>query len=120
MPLMPARRFLGLTAVRTGLAALLLALLTVGLFWPLLFGGDVLYFGDIGLYFVPMLHFQRAELLAGRVALWNPLIFCGTPFVGNPQAWPLYPSTLLLYVLAAPRIVGDTGALHIFWAALGM
>jgi hypothetical protein len=120
MPVMPPQSLLGLPAVRTGLAALLLAILTVSLFLPLLFGGQVLYFGDIGLYFVPLLHFQRTELLAGRIPLWNPYLFCGTPFVGNPQAWPLYPSSLLLYALSAPVAVGIIGTLHIFWASLGM
>ena len=74
----------------------LLLLLTLIYFWPQLVQGRVLYWGDIGLYFTPMAGFLRDNLRAGRVPLWNPLIFCGTPYAGNPQAWPLYPVTALL------------------------
>ena len=88
-------------------------------FWPILFGGQMFWYGDLSLYFVPLLHFQRAELLTGHLPLWNPWILCGTPFFGNPQAWPLYPSSLLLWVFSAERTAGLTGALHCLWAMLG-
>lgn len=77
------------------------------------------WYGDLSFYFVPLLHFQRAELLTGHVPLWNPWILCGTPFFGNPQAWPLYPSSGLLSVLSAERAGGIVGALHCLWAMLG-
>ncbi|MES2460098.1 MAG: hypothetical protein V4671_05910 [Armatimonadota bacterium] len=101
-------------------AVLLLASVTACLFWPLLFQDKILFFGDISLYFTPLLHFQRGETVgAGRIPLWNPTILCGTPFVGNPQAWPLYPSSLLLFGLSPEKVPGITGALPIFWAAVG-
>lgn len=96
-----------------------LAAVTVAGFWPLLLGKRVLCFGDLTLYFEPLLAFQRGELLRGRIPLWNPGILCGTPFVGNPQAWPLYPSSLLLYGVSAARVTGAIGVLHLFLAALG-
>jgi hypothetical protein len=86
----------------TALAALLLVLLAAGAFWPIVTGRRTVYYGDLALYFIPQLSFQRDQLLAGRVPLWNPYLLCGTPFVGNPQAWPLYPSSALLYGLEAP------------------
>ncbi len=89
-------------------------------FWPILFGGQALWYGDIGLYFAPLLHFQREALLGGHIPLWNPLILGGTPFVGNPQSWPLYPSSLLLWIFSAERAVGLVGALHCLGALLGM
>jgi hypothetical protein len=88
-------------------------------FWPLLLRGQALWYGDIGLYFAPLLHFQRAALLSGKIPLWNPLILGGTPFVGNPQAWPLYPSSGLLWLFSAERVVGLIGALHCLWAMAG-
>jgi hypothetical protein len=97
---------------------LLVAVLFAG--WgELLLGRRILFFEDIALYFVPQLDVQRAELLHGRIALWDPYVLCGKPFVGNPQAWPLYPSSLLLYVLSAEVATGVIGALHLLWAALG-
>jgi hypothetical protein len=92
---------------------------TLAEFGPLLFGSRVLFFGDITLYFLPMLAFQRGELLHARLPLWNPTILCGTPFVGNPQAWPLYPSSFLLAILPASVATGAMGTLHLFWASLG-
>ena len=58
--------------------------------------GQVFYWGDTGSYFLPLHQFLRRELLAGRLPLWNPFMLCGTPFVGNPQMFPLYPTTALL------------------------
>jgi len=66
-----------------------LLILTLIYFWPQLMEGRVLYWGDIGLYFAPMSEFLRVNLRVGRLPLWNPLILCGTPYVGNPQTWPL-------------------------------
>ncbi len=94
-------------------------LLTLTYFWPQLAGGKVLYWGDIGLYFTPMSSFLRDNLRAGRVPLWNPLIFCGTPYAGNPQTWPLYPITALLPFVSAPYFLSLTVALHVWLAGVG-
>lgn len=106
--------------VATGIGAFLLVFLAVLLFLPLLVGDRALYFGDLSLYFIPLLAFQRRELLEGQIPLWNPHLLNGTPFVGNPQSWPLYPSSLLLYLLPAHRAVGVIGVLHLALAAVGM
>jgi len=96
-----------------------LLLLTLIYFWPQLAQGRVLYWGDIGLYFTPMTGFLRDNLRAGRFPLWNPLIFCGTPYAGNPQAWPLYPVTALLPFVSAPYFLSLTVALHVWLAGVG-
>ena len=80
-----------------------LALGTLLLFTEVIFRGRVFFYGDLSLYFLPQLDFLRSELLAGRIPLWNPYINCGQPFVGNPQTWPLYPSSLLLLFFEAAR-----------------
>ena len=106
-------------AARDVAAVGILAAITLALCWGVVSGSRVLYFGDITLYFEPLLRFQRAQLLLGRIPLWDPRILCGTPFVGNPQVWPLYPSSLFLLWMPAARAAGVTGALHLFWAGLG-
>lgn len=98
---------------------LLLLLLTVFYFWPQIVEGRVLYWGDIGLYFAPMQDFLRTNLREGRLPLWNPLILCGTPYVGNPQTWPLYPVTALLPFVSASYFLNLTVALHIWLAGIG-
>ena len=79
----------------------------------------MLYWGDIGLYFTPMQMFLKQNLDAGRLPLWNPLILCGTPYVGNPQTWPLYPVTALLPFVSAPQFENLTVALHVWLAGFG-
>ena len=96
-----------------------LLLLTAVYFWPQIVQGRVLYWGDIGLYFAPMEGFLRENLRAGRVPLWNPLIYCGTPYAGNPQAWPLYPVTALLPFVSASYFLSLTVALHVWLAGVG-
>ena len=81
--------------------------------------GQALYWGDIGLYFGPMAGFLKQNLNAGRLPLWNPLILCGTPYVGNPQTWPLYPVTALLPFVSAAQFLNLTIALHVWIAGLG-
>jgi len=81
--------------------------------------GQALYWGDIGLYFAPMTGFLKQNLNAGRLPLWNPLILCGTPYVGNPQTWPLYPATALLPFVSATQFLNLTIALHVWIAGLG-
>jgi hypothetical protein len=88
-------------------------------FWPQVVGGRALYWGDIGLYFTPMLSFLHENLTAGRIPLWNPRILCGAPYVGNPQTWPLYPFTFLLRFLDAPAFTNVTIAFHVWFGAVG-
>ena len=96
-----------------------LLVLTVIYFWPQIVQGKALYWGDIGLYFTPMQTFLRENLRAGRLPLWNPWIMCGTPYVGNPQTWPLYPVTALLPLCSASYFLNLTVALHVWLAGMG-
>ncbi len=88
-------------------------------FWRQVVLGQALYWGDIELYFSPMTGFLKQNLNAGRLPLWNPLILCGTPYVGNPQTWPLYPATALLPFVSATQFLNLTIALHVWIAGLG-
>ncbi len=82
------------------------------LFWPLV-TGRTLYWGDIDLYFLPMYAFARKSLLAGHIPLWNPLIMCGQPYVGNPQTSVFYPATVGLIALTAPAFISISTIVHI-------
>lgn len=92
---------------------------TLFLFFEVVVRGRVLYYGDLTLYFLPELDFLRGELRAGHVPLWNPYVNCGQPFVGNPQTWILYPSTLLLLLFETARANALSTVLHVFWAGWG-
>lgn len=79
-------------------------------------GGGALFWGDIGLYFQPLLEWQKAALRGGQIALWNPFVLSGTPLVGNPQAWIFYPPAWAMAFFSTPVFLAFFTALHVFLA----
>jgi hypothetical protein len=100
-------------------AAGLLALLVIILFGRLLFTDRVLASGDILLYFYPYRSFAAAAFREGEIALWNPYIFSGAPFLANPQAAALYPLHWPLSWLPVTKQIYVSGALHAWILGLG-
>ncbi len=98
-----------------GVALVALALICAAVFWPL-WNGQSYYYGDLQLYFQPLATQWKAALNQGRVPLWNNGILAGTPFVGNPQMWVLYPAALLLLAFPAVQALALTTLFH-FWLA---
>jgi hypothetical protein len=82
--------------------------------------GKTLYWGDIALYFSPMLEFERTVLQAGKLPLWNPYILGGQPFVGNPQIGWLYPTNLLLPFVSVGNYLSLVSVLHLWLAGVWM
>jgi hypothetical protein len=89
-------------------------------FWRVVFRGEVLYYGDIMLYFHPALAFEHHWLKQGILPLWNPHTLFGQPFVGNPQEWLLYPFTLLIAWLGAERGISWGAVIHLWLAGTGV
>lgn len=58
--------------------------------------------GDFYLQFWAFTTFDVAELSAGRLPLWNPYSFAGSPFWADVQAAVFYPPSLLTLLLSAP------------------
>ncbi len=102
---------------RDALALACLALLTLIVFWPLIFGGRASFFGDLELYFYPLGEFWRRELLSGRLPLWNPYSFGGVSFAGNPQIGLLYPPSALLAVFPTVPALMLGAVLHLWGSA---
>lgn len=102
------------------LAALWFAGVSCTVFWRVVLRGEVLYYGDIMLYFHPVLAFEHRWLSQGILPLWNPHTLFGQPFIGNPQDWLLYPSTLLVAWLGAERAISWGAVIHFWLAGLGM
>ncbi|MEE2679788.1 MAG: YfhO family protein [Myxococcota bacterium] len=77
-------------------------------------------FGSVDLYgYVhPALRFVREELLAGRVALWNPFQLAGLPTAAMTLPGALYPGNLLLLpFLPAEQALAVSTVLH--WTIAG-
>ena len=76
--------------------------LTAAFYAPLLLGLRSFPPGDFTDHFLPFSLFQRAELLAGRLPLWNPYTFSGHPFLADVQAAVFYPLSNLVLALTLP------------------
>lgn len=96
------------------------ALVAACVFWKIVFAQQVLYWGDIMLYFLPMVSFARHWLVQHLLPLWNPHTLFGQPYVGNPQEWLFYPSTLLLPLLNPALYLAWNTILHLWLGGVGM
>ncbi|MEP7356260.1 MAG: YfhO family protein [Anaerolineales bacterium] len=95
-------------------------LLLVPLFmWKLAFTNLILARGDTLLYFYPYWTYRAQALLAGRLPLWQPILFMGAPFLANSQAGVLYPFNWPLALFDAPTAVKLSTVFHVMLAAGG-
>lgn len=69
------------------------------LFWPVLAGARVIFWGLPLLQFYPWHEIAKQILLSGRLPLWNPWVGMGAPLLANAQSALLYPPNWLLLVL---------------------
>src|SRR5258708_23610075 len=53
---------------------------------------------DLQYYHYPLDDFAFRSLKAGHIPEWDPTIYCGMSFVGNPQAALFYPPMWLVCV----------------------
>jgi len=54
---------------------------------------------DATILFQPWLIYAAAEIGQGRIPLWNPHVFAGSPFFANPQSALLFPLTWIALLL---------------------
>ena len=74
----------------------------IATFAPLhLFSDDRLAMGrhDLWASYGPFTFFMDSAIHGGEVPLWNPLIFCGTPFAAALQPAVFYPPNLIRSLL---------------------
>lgn len=74
----------------------------LALFLPLL-GDRTLFFRDIQPLFMPMKHFLAECWGRGEFPMWNPMLFCGAPFLSDIQAGVFYPLSAFFYLLPMPQ-----------------
>ncbi len=119
-----------------------LALLAVAYFWPVLGGGKVLWPADMVnqmqpwrsipdwpqarpynplldpiQQFWPWRKFAASWMQHGQLPLWNPLYFCGAPFLAQGQSALLYPLNVIYWLMGAESGAGWAAALHVWLAA---
>lgn len=98
----------------TALALLLCVLAVFSDLWSVE-PGTLLTRGDDAVdHFAPWLEFGFSELRAGRLPLWNPHQFAGTPFFGAFESALLYPPNWLHLALPTTTAINAGLILHVF------
>jgi membrane protein YfhO len=72
---------------------------------------------DAHQFFVPVAYFLDHSLKEGAFPQWNPLVFCGTPFAGDPQCSVFYPPNLVRSLLTpvATPLAARVGLIVLLW-----
>ncbi|HEX4459073.1 MAG TPA: hypothetical protein VIA18_13945, partial [Polyangia bacterium] len=94
-----------------------MALVVALLLFPLALGQSF-WLRDMLVFAYPLKAYLRERMLHGQLALWNPRLGLGRPFLGVVQPGVLYPLNVVL-LLPYPRGVDAFFALHAFVAAFG-
>jgi len=100
-----------------------LLLLTLAMFGDvLLASGKVLSSlgADLSNQFIAWREFGFHELRSGNLALWNPHLFSGVPYLGGFQSAMFYPPNMLHLLLPSAVAINILIAFHIFLSGLFM
>ncbi len=100
-------------------AIFLLALIALAFPWAVA-GLKVPLFRDLGLYSYPIAHYFRDCLRQGEWPLWNPLSFCGLPFLAQWNTMVLYPLSVIYLVLPLAQGLTWFNLLHVWIGGFGM
>jgi len=91
----------------------LVIIIAAVVFWyRLIFTGETLFFDLTTRYFYPMASILSDSIRRLELPFWNPYIFCGTPFLANPQNAVFYPFSYLFAFLSFPAALNAFIVLH--------
>lgn len=74
--------------------------------------------GDVSTLYYYWRSFGFESLRSGIIPLWNPDIFCGTPFAAYPESALFYPLNLIFLILPLPAALNGSFILHLFLLAI--
>ncbi len=97
---------------------LLLGLLSILYFHKQIFLGLVPFVDDLSAYSFSSKSFFASEVLSGRVPLWDPHLFGGTPYLANLNSAALYPFNWIFLALPYPSAVTAYQLIHLLLAGL--
>ena len=75
---------------------------------------------DYGVFGYPLAHYHRESFWAGEIPLWNPLNYCGLPFLAQWNTMTLYPGSLIYLLLPMPWSLTLFCLLHQLLGGVGM
>ncbi len=107
----------GLT-LRDSHCILILFFITVALFRKSLFGGPVILshpiFLDLTNHIYPWRLYGFGLLKKGIIPLWNPYLFCGSPFIANWHSAVFYPPNIIFLLVPTHIALNYSIAFHFF------
>jgi len=105
-----------------GFIIILAGLFACVLFWRALAHPEgILHFSDvIHVWFFFKTFTVNSLKHFGELPLWNPLIYSGVPFAGNPQSTLFYPPFWLFFVVPVHYCMTLLFTLHTAFAGVGM
>ena len=74
---------------------------------------------DLVFQMEPLRQFAASEVRAGRLPLWNPYTYCGSPFLANNQSAVFSPYRLVDYLFPSPVTLAYTQLLQSLVAGFG-
>ena len=100
--------------------ATVLATLVLIQYSGVLTGTETFFHRDFHLFGYPLAAWFRQSLLAGDLPLWNPLNYCGIPFLAQWNTMVLYPPNWLNLLLPLSWSLALFCILHLYAGGLGM
>jgi hypothetical protein len=94
----------------------ILSVFTIAMIADVLFSDNLILsarLSDLTEQFFYWRDFGFSQLKHGNLALWNPHIFSGTPFLGGFQSALLYPPNILYVMLPLSKAINISIALHV-------
>ncbi len=100
--------------------AMILGLLILAAFPDVLLGTRTFVTRDFGYFGYPLAHFHREHFWRGEIPLWNPLSYCGMPFLAQWNTLVFYPLSLIYLLFPLSWSLGVFCLFHLFLAGMGM
>jgi len=110
------RIFLSEYSIKWYVALTILLVFTIAFFADVLFSKNLILSNDsmdIARQFYYWRDFGFSQLKHGNLALWNPHIFSGAPFMGGFQSALLYPPNIIFLILPTHKAINLSIAFHI-------
>ena len=89
-------------------------------FFNVITGQETFFQRDFGVFTYPVAQYYRESFWRGELPLWNPLNYCGIPFIAQWNTSLLYPPSLFYLVFPLSWSLGVFNLAHLFLAGLGM
>ncbi len=99
---------------------MVLAVLIIASFPQVVAGFETFFYHDFSSFGYPLALYFRESFWRGALPLWNPLSYCGLPFLAQWNTMTLYPFSLFYLLLPLSWSLGMFNLAHLFLAGLGM